>query len=345
MKKSIFTSLLIICAIQLTTAQKIYLTYQLKTADATYSVTDKAFSDEAIQTQSDSLFSKIITNKNVISIEDNLNRRYDKIKFYDTEYYSKVLNQGFYNLYELQIENKPVYIVYSKTDTIILEKNDSLVDHLIMKDRGYHNKLVYLAKDYQDLWDAAGKVNFGKKDLQKFVSVLNEKQGGTNIKMPLRHRTRYLNFSIKGMTLPGTNEISLSALVCKYYLEMSPNLSFRYGIVASYSERNLDDGYDYAIPTLDVPLMVNYEITNAKLTAHFNAGLSQIFYYDSDFNDLSTFLLIPFVSAGAKLKLTKNFNILAEAKYNVFNTMYSATHLVQKRGININVGIEYSLKL
>ncbi len=213
MRNLILILLLIFSTIQLTTAQKINLTYKLKSVDSLYVITDKAFSDEIIQTKSETIFPKIIPNKNIISIEDNLNRRFDRMKVKNTNCYPKLLNEGYYNLYELEVNSKPIYLICSKSDTIVLEKNDTIVDNNIIQDRKYKNKLVFLCKDYPELWKGAGRVDFGKDDLQKFISVLNEKHGSNNIRRLTKNKKNYLSFSFKGMAEKNKTDIMFGALM------------------------------------------------------------------------------------------------------------------------------------
>lgn len=365
MKKIILFPLLILSAIQLTTAQKINLTYKVKNTDSLYVFEDNAFSDKNIQTKSDRIFSKNIPNKNIISIEDNINRRFDKTNFNNITYYSKLLNEGYFNLYKLEVNNKPTYLIYSKSDTLFLEKNDSVVNQTIKKDRKYNGKLVVLCKNYPDLWEKAGKVNFRKEDLQNLISVLNDKHSGNSIRKQEKSRFDYLGLSLKGRLQENKTDIMLDILMSHYFLNISPNFSFRYGLRANYLKQTeffpeLFSGWYYAgsdgiyhkiyayrdhyetmsAKIFELPISVNFEITNSKITPYFYVGLSPTLGFrkitrtdSNEINDISILNLNAFLAAGVKLKLTNNFNILSEYKFDI------------NKGLNLVCGVEYYFKL
>ena len=365
MKKTILFYLLILSAIQFTTAQKISLTYKVKTADSLYVFKDNAFSDKNIQIKSDKIFPKNILNKNIISIEDNINRRFEKTDFNNITYYSKLLNEGYFNLYRLEVNDKPIYFIYSKRDTLILEKNDSVVNQTIKKDRKYNGKLVLLCKDYPELWEEAGKVNFKKKDFQNLISVLNEKYIDNNIRRQENDRIDYLSLSLKGMVQKNKTDIMLDVIMTHYFLNISPNLSFKYGLTTNYHKRTeffpeLSSGWYYGGQdgvlheifiyrdhyetmigkAFEIPLSINYEKTNSKITPYVSAGLAPTLFFrkitrtDSDaIDNISRFTLNAFAAAGIKLKLTNSFNILTEYRFEIL------------KGSNLEFGIEYYFKL
>jgi len=238
MEKSILIPLLFLCIIPFASAQKISsLDYKLKSVDSSYVITAKAFSDETIQKKTDKIFSTIIPDKSIISIEDNINRRFDKINFKNIDYYSKLLNEGYFNLYELKVNDKPTYIVYSKNDTVVLEKNDTVIDNIVIGDREYNKRLVFLCKDYPELLKVARRANFKKEALQNLISVLNEKHGGKNIKKPVISKIDYLSFSLSGIVTKNKTNLNLGVLKSQYLLNLSTNLSLKYGLLASYYHR------------------------------------------------------------------------------------------------------------
>ena len=365
MKKTILFPLLVLSAIQLTTAQKIILTYKVKSTDSLYIIKDKAYSDKNIQTKSDKIFSEKISNKDIVSIEDNTNRRFEKTSFNNTSYYSKLINEGYFKFYELKINDNPIYLIYSKNDTILLEKKDTLVNQTIIKDRKYNGKLVLLSKDYPELWKLAGKIDFRKKNLQNFISVLNQKNGGNNIIRQENNRIDYLSLSLKGMVQRNKTDIMFDVIMSHYFIDISPNLSFKYGLMANYIQQTeffpeLSSGWDirdkdgelqkiflyrdhYVTMTgkvLEIPLLLNLEITNSKITPYFYGGLSPTLYFrkitrtDSDaIDNISNFIINEIAAGGVKLKLTNSLNILTEYR---FETL---------KGSNIVFGIEYFLKL
>lgn len=363
-KRTILFPLLVLSAIHLATAQKIILTYKVKSADSLYVLMNNAFSDKTIQTKSDKIFSEQISNKDIVSIEDNRNRRFDKIRFNNTSYYSKLINEGYFKFYELKLNDKPIYLIYSNNDTILLEKKDTLINQTIIKDKKYNGKLVLLSMDYPELCELAGKVDFGKKDLQNFISVLNQKHGGNNIIRNENNRIDYLSFSLKGMVQRNKTDIMFDVIMSHYFIDISPNLSLKYGLMANYILRTEffpelssglhmtdQDGIRQEIfiyrdhyetmtgKALEIPLFLNYEITNSRLTPYIYGGLLPTLYFrkitrtDSDaIDNISKFTINATAAGGVKLKLTNSLNILTEYRFEIL------------KGANIEFGIEYFFK-
>lgn len=333
MKKTAFILLLMFCASQFTPAQKIYLDYKLRTADNTYQLKANALSDEMIQKKSDTLFAIVKADKEVISIEDNTNRKFERIILRDTIYYPKVLNEGYFKLYELKLKDKPTYIVYSEKDTIVIEKKDSLVDNIIMKDRSYSNKLVYLSRDYPELWKDAGQVNFQKSDFQKFISVLNTKKGGSSTVCKEKNTVRFLTLTMNdAISFYGLNQITVGALMTKYNLALSSDLSFRYGARANFSN------FFGTLETLEVPFQVNYEKTNNKITPLINLGVVPTVFIN---DPIPYWMVLIDATAGGKVKLTDNFNIWGGFNYSMYRSMLFGGG----NSLTFNVGVEYSFKL
>lgn len=357
--------LLILSGTQLAIAQKINLTYTVKSVDSSHVFDYKAISDKQMQEMSDEKFLQNIPFKNITSIEDNINRKFEKVIFNHTVYYSKLLAEGYFKLYQIEVDSKPVYLIYSKNDTVILEKNDSVIDQSIKIDRKYNRKLVVLCKDYPDLWEKAGRISFKKNDLQYLIAALNDKYYGNTDRKKEKNRADFLDVSLKGVLHEKRRGIALDVLMSHYFLEASPNISFRYGLRMSYLEETeffpeLFSGWTQTGPdriphkiyvykdhdetmrakVFEIPLGINFEITNSKVTPFFYAGLSPTLYFrkitrtDSpvvDKDDVIT--LNAFAAAGLKFKLTKNLNVLSE---------YS---LELRRGLNLEVGVEYFFNL
>lgn len=364
-KKSILVVALILGCIQLTISQKINLLYKIKTIDSLLIFQDRAFSDKNIQTKTNSIFLKNVRNRNIVYIEDNINRRFEKTEFNNITYYSKLLNEGYFNLYELEVNTEPIYLIYSKNDTIILEKKDSLVNQTLIKDRKYNNKLVILSKDYPELWEKARKANFRKEDFQNFIFALNDKYSSNNIIRHEKNRFDFFNLALKGFVQANRKDIMLDILMTHYFINLSPNFSLRYGVKANYFQRTeffpeyfsgwtmkgqnspLDSIFIYrdhyetmSAKILEIPLSANFEITNSKLTPYFYAGLSPTLYFrkitrtdSNEINNISVFNLNAFAAAGIKLKLTNKFNTLSEYKFDL------------NKGLSFAVGIEYYFML
>ncbi len=363
-KKIIPFLLFVFCTIQVTLSQKIHLTYKVKSIDSVFVFENIAFSDEDIETKPNKLFLKNIPSNGITYIEDNINRRFDKIIFNKKTYFPKLLNTGYYRLYELNVNDKPIYFIYSKKDTLILQKNDSVVDDSIKIDRKYNRKLVFLCRENPDLWEQASKIDFRKEDLQNFISVLNDKLNRNNVKKQEKKRVDYLGVALKGMAQKNKTNVTLDVLMSQYFLYKSSNISLRYGLRGNYFKQTVffpeintgeytmgSDGikhYTYIYldhyetinaNAIEIPLMLNMEITNSKVTPYFNWGIAPIIIFKkitrTDSNEIISGKLVglgAFVAAGIKLKLTNNFNILSEYK-------------LDAKGLNFNLGIEYFSKL
>lgn len=367
-KKTFLAVTLILGSIQLTMSQKIDLLYKIKTIDSLSTFHNNAFSDKDIQTKANSIFRKNIQNRDIISIEDNINRRFEKIDLNHSTYYPKLLNDGYYKLYELKISDNPIYLIYSENDSLVLEKKDSIVNlasnQALRKDRKYNNKLVALCRDYPDLWEKAGKLEFSKEDFQDFISVLNDKHSNENVVRREKTRFDFLNLAVKGFVQANRKDLTLNILMAHYFINISSNFSLRYGLKANYFQRTLfvpeyfsgmiiyqnshadsifyyRDHYEtMSAKILEIPFSVNFEITNSLLTPYFYAGLSPSVYFRKitrtdtyEINNISVLNLNAFAATGLKLKLTHKFNLLSEYKFEL------------NKGLSFNVGMEYYFRL
>jgi hypothetical protein len=365
MRQTILFIVFIISCIQLSFAQKIYLIYKVKTTDSLLIFQERAFSDKAIQNQARVIFQRNVTDKHIISIEDNLNRKFEKAEINHSIYYPKLLNEGYYKLYELNTKDTLRYIIYSKNDSLVLEKNDSVIQQCIKKDYKYIYKLINLSKDYPELNKKAQNINFNKKDFQNFISDLNGKNSDNNNIRHDKNRFDYLSFGLKGFVQKNRTDIMLDVSRSHYFIDISPNFSVRYGLRANYYTRTVfcpeeftgftstdskgkvdslfyfRDHYETMTgKILEIPISVNYEITNSTITPFINVGLAPTIYSRkitrTDFNDIShtsVFTLNVFANAGIKLKLTNSFNIVSEINYETI------------KGLNFEFGIEYYFRL
>lgn len=361
----ILALLLILSGTQLAIAQKINLTYTVKSIDSSHVFDYKAISDNQIQEMSDKEFLQNIPFKNIASIEDNINRKFEIINFNHKVCYSKLLAEGYFKLYQIEVDSKPVYLIYSKKDTVILAKNDSVINQSIKRDRKYNGKLVVLCKDYPDLWEKAGRISFNKNDLQSLITDLNDKYHGNIDRKKENSRVDFLDVSLKGVLHETRRGIMLDVLMSHYFLEASPNISFRYGLRMSYLKETqffpeLFSGWTQTGPdgirhkiyvykdhdetmrakVFQIPLGINFEITNSKVTPFFFAGLSPTLYFrkitrtDSpEVDKENRIVLDAFAVAGFKLKLNNNLNVLSECS------------LENYRGLNFEVGVEYFFNL
>jgi hypothetical protein len=359
MKKLILFTVIIINCIQLSVAQKIYLNYKIKTKDSLLEFQDKAISDKNIETNAQNIFRKHVPNSDMTSIEDNLNRKFVKLEINHETYYLKLLNKGFYTLYEQSLGNDSRYYSCSKTDTVVLEKNDSSGKQSDLN-LNLYTKLASISKDYPELWPEAKKVKFDKKGIQGFISVLNLKYPETSNETHSKSRFDYLSISLKGFILEDKTDLMIDVLKSHYFIGHSTNISLRYGIKANYYQLteffpeswtgwytiqngqkdsifNYRDHYEtLTAEILELPFSVNFEITNSIVTPYLNTGLAPAFYYrtisstDSEEIDKMTKVTFnAFAAAGVKLKLKDNFNIMSEYRWDLI------------KGLNFLLGLEY----
>lgn len=356
---------MILCCIQSIVSQKINLSYKVQTTDSLLMFQYKALSDKSIQTKANSIFQKFTSNKNLIYIEDNINRRFEKTNFKHKTYYSKLLTDGYFKLYELKVNNDPIYLAYSKNDSVVLEKKDYIVNDTLKIDRKYINKLIILAKDHPKLWEKARKVEFRKNDLQDFISVLDNEYPSTNRTIHDKNEFNFLSLALKGFYAKNKTDIMLDVFMTHYFINISPNFSLRYGLkfnnfrqteffpesftglVLIDQNLHVDSIFYYrdhfetmTANIFEAPLAVNFEITNSIFTPYFNAGLSPTLYFrkitrtDSDkIERISRVNLNVFTAFGFKLKLSDNFNIISESKYDLL------------KGLSLSTGVEYYFKL
>ncbi|WP_221202163.1 hypothetical protein [Microbacter margulisiae] len=364
MRQSIIFAFFMICFSQLSVAQKIYLTYKIQTADSLFVFRENVFSDYSIQSKAYSLFMQHVPNENIVSIEDNLNRKFVKTDFDHESFYSKVLNEGHYNLYKCIINGNTRYYICSKNDTMMLNKKDSVNDHEIIQDDNYRNKLVILSKQYPDLWKQARNTRFNEADVQKFISYLNGKYATYHHAFINNDSFRFLNISLKGIAQNNLSNIVLDVLTSDYFINTSSNLSLKYGVELSYSKQTaffpklfsglmfengstMDSIYIYKdhyetmnAKIVELPVMLNYEFTNSTVTPYCYVGLAPMLYFATisrtDSNEIrheTKFTVNAFAALGIKLKLTNACNIMAEYKCHVINQS------------NFLLGVEYYLKL
>lgn len=359
MKKLILLIILFINCIQFSFAQKIYLTYKIKTSDSLLVFKEKAYPDRSIETIAQNIFQKYVSNIDILSIEDDFNRKFIKFEINHEPSYLKQLNTGFYTLFEYSLDGDPRYYICSKTDTILLEKKDPYSTQSDLHLERY-KKLAALSKDYPELWPKAKVVKFDKKDIQGFISELNSKYSDQNEKLPNKSRLDYLNISLKAFIVEDKTDLMLDVIKSHYFIGLSTNISLKYGVKANYykltkffpeywtgwflihngirdSIFNYRDHYETLTAEIfELPFSINYEITNSMVTPYFNAGLAPTLYFrkisrtDSEVIEKMTKVTInAFVAAGAKLKLADNFNITTEYRFDLITNL------------NFLIGLEY----
>jgi hypothetical protein len=362
MKKRILLTIVIFACIQFSAAQKIYLTYKIKTNDSLFIFQEKAISDKNIETKAQIIFQKHVSDTNILSIEDDINRKFIKYETNGKVSYLKLLNAGFYTLYENSQNNDPRYYIYSKTDTISLEKNDSL-SALSEPHLNRYQKLASLSKDYPELWPKAKAVKFEKKDIQGFISELNSKYPDKSFQTNNKVKFNYTSISLKGFVTPNRTDIMFDVLKTYYSIGHSPDISLKYGLRVNYYKQTIfvpkyntgyifinngistiHYGYDDHYETLnakifELPFLVNFEITNSKVTPYVYIGLAPTLYFleisrtNNEGTDKTAKVSInAFTAGGLKLKLTDSFNITTECRYEL------------NRNINFLIGVEYFFK-
>ena len=180
-----------------------------------------------------------------------------------------------------------------------------------------------------------------------------------------KNRFDFLGLSLKGIVQKNKTDIMIDMLMSHYFLNLTPNFSFRYGLRANYLQQTeffpeLSSGWYFtgqdgvrreifiyrdhyetlSAKAFEIPLLLNFETTNSKITPYFYCGLAPTLYFrqitrtDSEaIDNISIFTLNSFAAAGIKLKLTNSFNILTEYKFDLL------------KGLNLEFGIEYYFKL
>jgi len=363
MKKLILFALISINCVQLSVAQKIYLAYKIRTKDSLLVFKDKAIADKNIEANAQGVFQKHVQDRDILSIEDDLNRKFVNLEINHKTFYLKLLNTGFYNLYEQNLGNDSRYYACSKTDTLILEKKDSLDKNDDKKDLNFYKKLATLSKNHPELWRKAELVKFNTKEIQGFLSELNAKYPGTSDEIHHKSRFDYLSISMKGYVQENKTDIMFDVLKSNYFIGRSPNISLKYGFQANYyklseffpeswagyyvigggkkdSIFNYRDHYETLKGEIfELPFSVNFEITNSLFTPYLNVGLAPVFYNRkisrTDSNEIrndNQFTFNAFAATGLKLKLTDNFNIMSEGRWDLI------------KRFNFLIGLEYFFK-
>lgn len=362
MKKLILLTSIIICCMQFSVAQKIYLEYKIKTNDSILVFRYKSFSDKKIETNAQNIFHQQVPGSIILSVEDNINRKFIKLKNNHDTNYLKQLNGGFYNLYESNTADALSFYICSKTDTIVLVKNDTAGTHT----KGYlsqYQKLAYLAKDYPEYWPKAKAVKFNKSDLQAYISELNSKYPDTVFEAKDNVWLNYSSISLKGFASQNHTTIMFDFIKSYYHLCNSPDITLKYGFQAnyyreteffpasptgyyiiqngvSYPQYFYNDHYETLKATVfELPVLVNFEITNSLFTPFWYVGLAPTIYFrkitrtDSNETDkLTKLALNVFTAAGCKLKITEHFNVTTEYRYEYL------------RRLSFLMGLEYFFK-
>ncbi len=362
MKTTILFTILFLNCIQFSIAQKLTLTYKIKTNDTVLIFQDKVFSDKTIEANAQNIFRKNVPNPDILSIEDDFNREFIKLESNHEIYYVKLLNKGFYSLYESNLNSDSRYYACSKTDTIVLEKNDLLASNEVSANLDLYKNLASISKNFPELWLRAKTVKFEKKEIQKFISELNSKYSEASYEIHNKGRFDYVSFSLKGMVLGNRTDIIFDVTKSHYFIGDSPNISLKYGIRTNFYKRTefipafwtgyflihngitdslfvYRDHYEtLTAKIIEFPFAVNFEITNSGFTPYFYTGLAPTVYFreisatNSEHISKTTKASInAFAAGGLKLKLTDSFNIMSECRYDL------------TKGLNFLIGVEYFL--
>jgi hypothetical protein len=356
MRKIIILAIIIIKCTQLSVAQKIYLTYKIRTADSLFEFKAKAFSNTDIQTKTSTLFQKYISNNEIISIEDNAKRRFILFDYHYEKIYPNQLNTGFYTLYEYGKSKYLRYYIVSKGDTLLLEKPDLTNNNKQISGRNSSNygKLVMIAKDYPEVWNKAKKVKFNSKDILSYITELNSNFTNPDSIYNSNCKLDFLGFSLKGFVTGNKTNIIFDVYNSKYFIGDSPNVSLRYGLRFNYIKTTeflysswADPGHYETLTgdCFELPLSFNFEKTNSLFTPFISYGLAPVFYFrqisktDSfsrtafyEISKTAKFTFNFFASLGVKLKLSDSFNLM------------TAGNVETLSGANFLVGFEYYFK-
>jgi hypothetical protein len=336
-------------------AQKIHLYYKLMNKDNdSLLFMDKPLSDKLIQNHFEHDYLKRI---NVyfkpVSLSDNLNRKFEEIDINDTTLFLRILTEGHYRLYSKCVGIQNNYLLITPTDTVELKKEDKIADSYLKEDNKYIGQLRYLANDFPEIAKTADKVKFKTSSLQKFVHNLNCQYPNEDKKLFATEPTvSYLQLGVKAFYSTNRKNYTFDLMSCHYKLELSNNLSFRYGLSANYHQQIADVPESWSITTftiysgwgtytdydstllqtahretmtrkfIEIPLVINWEFTNWFVTPYGYLGVSpsienKIISTSDKSNDYNSGWLIrlnPIGGAGVKAKLTNNITLFTEIK-------------------------------
>ena len=361
MKRIAILLILFTLMLQLTVAQKIKLNYKITTADSTFHQYRNGYSSNNIQKNAETLFQK----NNIVSVSDDANRRFEKITFESVKYYSRMLNKGHLNLFQLKNNKKrQSFYIISEGDTTSFAVADSITNDRSKKKNKNLRILLYLEKDNPDFIEIAKNIPYGENGIQDFIFRLNQKYSDKNELFKTENKFKYLNFALKGFALGKKKNFSLDILMTQYFVDLSPNISIKYGVKTNYYEKTeffpklwsglysgtapqTDSVFVYfdhheitSAAVLEVPFIVNYEFTNSSFTPFLYCGFSPSLAHrtltrtDSVIptKDLR-FSVNLFSGVGIKYKITNSFNILSEYRFET------------SKGLSFLIGLEYFIKL
>lgn len=288
--------------------QKILLDYRI-----TYHNEDSL--DFKFKPLSDKTIENKIINKNLkefpnssqlITLSDNLGRRFESIDINDSIQILRALNKGHNNLYMKSIGRiSEYYILITPTDTIEIKKNDRIENSYLHKDNKYLGQLHYLARDFPDISKTADNVSFKSKSIQSFINNLNEQYPDEKNEQYASISTlSYLQMGVKAFYSENRKIYSINVLSSHYILNLTTNLSFRVGLSANYHQQinNYPEKWfiyqntfvDMLGPNtysdtilihpayqqtntrkfVEIPLILNWEFTNWYITPYFYYGLA-----------------------------------------------------------------------
>jgi hypothetical protein len=342
LKRKLLLFLILIIFCNLTYSQKVILEYKVIDKDnKTVSFKGGSLSDKKIENS----FESYLRKKNKLDIvpdiiTDNINRKFIKLTIKDTLGTYRVLNEGYYSLFEKEGKNNPLYVIISEKDTICIKKEDQIIENnkyignpRYKEDLLYRGQLKSLAKDFPEMLKKADNLRYKEKELQSYIYQLNGKLvQDNNTQYVTTHVRRFLHFS--GMAWFGENNqyINLSVLSSYYRLTNSTGLSFRMGVAAcsfQHKGESLYSSYGVSYETDDIknigiPFLLNYDFTDWYLTPYFYFGAEPIITrikVDQEYYhvfDRRFFTLDRFCGLGLKLRFLKNFYLKSEVSYSYY---------------------------
>lgn len=359
MKRIAILLILFTLTLQLAVTQKIKLNYKITTSDSTFHQLRNAYSSNNIQKNAETLFKE----NNIISISDDVNRRFEKISLDNETYLFKILNKGHLNFFQIKNhKKKQSYYIISDGNSSSFTLKDSISNN--KKNAKNLRILLYLDKNNPDFLEITKKIPYSEGNIQDYISHLNQKYPEKNEIFKTQNKFKYLNFVLKGFALGKNKDFSMDILMTHYFVDLSSNISLRYGVKTNYYEKtefypklwsglftgtppNTDsvfvhfDHYEKTSASVfEIPFAVNYELTNSSFTPFLCGGFSPslalhlVDRTDSEIiNKDIRFSVNLFAAAGLKYKITNNLNILSEYRFDT------------TKGLNFLFGIEYYRKL
>jgi hypothetical protein len=327
----------------------------VNSANDTLTLKYKPLSDKKIQNNIDVKFLKRINcNYTPTIIEDNSGRRFEQINYKDTTQLLRILNDGHYKLFKkLNSDNSECFILTTTKDTTEINKKDKNEDGYQYEDRKYIGQLKYLARDIPGFMGKAERLVFSSKKIQDYVHQINQNFPEESKKFEAYSSVSYLHIGAKTLYSENQKNLVIEMMTSHYKLDLSTNLSFRFGLTANYYQRISDLEAYYSINSvsytgawgvitetdtilvypahqltatwklLETPAMLYWEATNWPVTPFYYVGISvactnlELIRTNNVGDYYSGWKFNPILvgGIGLKAKIADRINLISELKF------------------------------